>query len=430
MTMKDFCQKHGLCLTMAQLEQGVQDFLEEMDNGLAGSGSLKMLPAYIDPSIQPDFSQKVIVIDAGGTNLRIALVSLADLAKPAIEYFENYPMLGTQGELTCDEFFSQMADKLAPIADKAKKIGFCFSFPAEILPNRDAKIIEFTKEVKVSGSAGQLVGASLLNAMKSKGLPHDLSVTIINDTVAAQLGGMVGTGGRIFDNYAGLILGTGSNTCYVEDNSRVTKDANLAQTPGKTLINLESGGYARAPRGDLDVKYDATTDVPGGQQFEKMVSGAYQGGLFLTLLHAAAEEGCFSAALAAKIAALNSITARDTDTFCDFPYGDNVLSNMIGDNEADRGAVYALVDAFYDRIALLMTMNVAPLLIRMDSGKNPWKPVCISAEGTTFYKARLFRPKLDYYMETYVRQKLGYHYEYVKVENSTIFGTATAGLLG
>ena len=430
MDMKTFCQKHGLCLTMEQLEQGVQDFLEEMDNGLAGSGSLKMLPAYIDPSVKPDFAQKVIVIDAGGTNLRIALVSLADLAKPEIEYFENYPMLGTKGELTCEEFFNQLADKLAPIAGQAKKIGFCFSFPAEIMPNRDAKIIEFTKEVKVSGAAGQLVGEGLLNALKSKGLPHDMSVTIINDTVAAQLGGMVGTGGRIFDNYAGLILGTGSNTCYVEDNSRVVKDATLAATPGKTLINLESGGYARAPRGDLDVKYDATTDVPGGQQLEKMVSGAYQGGLFLTLLQGAAEEGCFSAELAAKIAALTAITARDTDTFCDFPYGDNVLSNMIGDNEADRGAVYTLVDAFYDRIAMLITMNVAPLLIRMDSGKSPWKPVCISAEGTTFYKARLFRPKLDYYMETYVRQKLGYHYEYVKVENSTIFGTATAGLLG
>jgi hexokinase len=75
-------------------------------------------------------------------------------------------------------------------------------------------------------------------------------------------------------------------------------------------------------------------------------------------------------------------------------------------------------------------MNIAALLIRMDSGKQPWKPVCVSAEGTTFYKAKLFRPKLDYYMRLFVREKHGLHYEFVKVDNSTILGTATAGLLG
>jgi hypothetical protein len=41
----------------------------------------------------------------------------------------------------------------------------------------------------------------------------------------------------------------------------------------------------------------------------------------------------------------------------------------------------------------------------------------------------VFRPKLDYFMESYVKLKLGLHCEFVKVDNSTIFGTATAGLL-
>lgn len=430
MNMTEFCKKHGLCLTVEQMEQGTKDFIAEMDRGLAGTGSLKMLPAYIDPSVQPDFSQKVIVIDAGGTNLRIALVSLADAKKPVIEYFENYPMLGTMGELTAEQFFSELADKLAPVADRAKKIGFCFSFPAQILPNRDAKIMQFTKEVKISGAEGRLVGEGLLAAMKEKGLPHDMTVTVINDTVAALLGGMVGTGGRIFDGYAGLILGTGTNTCYPEKNSRVAKDSELAAKEGMTLVNLESGGYGLAPRGDLDKAYDDTTDIPGDQMFEKMISGAYQGGLFLTFLKAAAEEGCFTESTASKMKALSDVKAKEIDQFVDFPYGDNRFAVIVGDCEEDREALYTLIDAFYDRIAILITMNIAALLIRMDVGKKPWKPACISAEGTTFYKARLFRPKLDYYMEIYVRQKLGFHYEFVKVDNSTIFGTATAGLLG
>jgi hexokinase len=385
MNMQEFIKKHGLTLTMEQLEKGTADFIAEMDRGLAGAGSLKMLPAYIDPSIHPDFSQKAIVIDAGGTNLRIALVSLADPAHPAIEYFENYPMLGTQGTLTAEEFFSQLADKVAPIADKANKIGFCFSFPAQITPNRDAKILQFTKEVTVTGAEGLLVGEELLKALKAKGEPHQMTVSVINDTVAALLGGLVGTGGRIFDDYAGLILGTGTNTCYVEQNSRVTKDADLAATAGKTLINLESGGYIGAPRGDIDVAFDNTTEVPGDQMFEKMISGGYQGGLFLAYLKAAAKEGCFSPAMAAKVEAITWTSGKEMDQFVDFPYGDNPLAKLVGDSEEDRGNLYLLIDAFYERIAMLMTMNIAALLIRMDAGKQPWKPVCISAEGTTFY---------------------------------------------
>jgi hexokinase len=163
--------------------------------------------------------------------------------------------------------------------------------------------------------------------------------------------------------------------------------------------------------------------------FEKMISGGYQGGLFLAYLKAAAKEGCFSPAMAAKVEAIAWTSGKEMDQFVDFPYGDNPLAKLVGDSEEDRGNLYILIDAFYERIAMLMTMNIAALLIRMDAGKTPWKPVCISAEGTTFYKAKLFRPKLDYFMETYVRQKLGLHCEFVKVDNSTIFGTATAGLL-
>ncbi|MCL2056169.1 MAG: hypothetical protein FWH02_02990 [Oscillospiraceae bacterium] len=429
MKMADFLKNHGLCLSMRQLEEGTQKFLEEMGRGLSGQGSLKMLPAYIDPSVKPDFSKKVIAIDAGGTNLRIALVCLADLANPAIEYFENYPMLGTQGVLTADEFFSRLADKIAPIADKAENIGFCFSFPAQILPNRDAKIIQFTKEVKITGAEGRLVGEGLLAALKAKDLPCNQSVTVINDTVAALLGGVTGTGGRVFDDFAGLILGTGTNTCYVEQNARVKKDPALAGTTGKTLVNLESGGYSGAPRGDIDIAFDNTLEAPGEQMFEKMISGAYQGPLMLCLLKAAAKEGCFSANLAEKIAGMSAISGKEIDRFADFPYGDNTLAAYIGGDENDREAVYTLIDAFYDRVAVLITMNIAALLIRMGAGKNPWKPVCVCAEGTTFYMAKLFRPKLDYYMRTYVRDKLGLYCEFVKVDNSTIFGTAAAGLL-
>ncbi|GHU79608.1 hexokinase [Clostridia bacterium] len=427
--ISDFCARHGLYTGPDRLEVDTDRFIEEMVSGMEGVSSIKMLPAYIDPSVKPDFSKKVIVVDAGGTNLRIALVSFPDGTNPDMEYFENYPMLGTNGEITAAEFFDGLADCLAPIIYKADKIGLCFSFPAQILPNRDARILHFTKEVKVSGAEGLLVGEGLLDALKAKGLPHNKTVTVINDTVAALLGGVAGTGGRVFDGYIGVILGTGTNTAYVEQNRSIKKDAALARLDGKTVINLESGGYSKAARGDIDIAFDDKTDFPDEQMFEKMISGAYTGGLFLAFLKAAAAEDCFSAVAKSGIGELLTLSGKDIDQFCDYPYGQNVLSAIV-DGDEDREALYALADAFFERVAILITTNLAALLKKTDAGQKPYKPVCISAEGTAFYKAKLFRPKLDYYMETFVKQKLGCHYEFVKIENSTILGTAAAGLLG
>jgi len=426
--MSDFCKKHGLFADTNTIEFEIDRFIAEMQSGLEGAGSIKMLPAYIDPSSRPDFSQRVIVMDAGGTNLRIALVAFPDGVNPKIEYFENHPMPGTQGILTADEFFYALAEKLAPVIDKADKIGICFSFPAQITADRDARIIHFTKEVKVSGSEGLLVGENLLAALKAQGFPCNKSITVINDTVAALLGGVAGTAGRLFDSYIGIILGTGTNTCYVEANKNVSKYSALASSAGKTIINLESGGYALAPRSSIDALFDAKTDFPNAQLFEKMISGAYAGDLFLEFMKAAAKDGCFSTDMAKNVETLSDISGKDIDVFCDYPYGENILAGT-AKNEQDVEALYTLVDGFFSRIAMLITINLGSLLKKSGAGKKPFVPVCISAEGTTFYKARLFRPKLDYYMEAYVRQKLGINYHFVKIENGTILGTAVAGLL-
>lgn len=52
-------------------------FLDEMANGLEGSNSsLKMLPTFIEFKNKIPINEPIIVIDAGGTNLRSAIVEL------------------------------------------------------------------------------------------------------------------------------------------------------------------------------------------------------------------------------------------------------------------------------------------------------------------------------------------------------------------
>jgi hexokinase len=427
---KEFCLRHGLLLDMDATMAGVETFREEIRQGLEGkeTSSLKALPSYIDPSRGVDSSENVIVMDVGGTNLRVALVSFAE-RMPQILHFENHPMPGITGVYSPDEFFWELASHLTPLADKAAKIGICFSFPADILPNRDARIINFTKEIRVPGAEGMLVWEGIRDALKRQGLDHDKKAAVLNDTTAALLGATACSGGRLFDGYIGLILGTGTNTCYTERNENIKKAPMLASTPGKTIINLESGGYSKAPRTDIDIRFDAKTDMPGAQMFEKMISGAYQGGLFHELLQTASLEGCFSREFSQALDGLPVITGKQMDEFCDFPYGGGALAALAGNNEKDREALYTLMDAFFDRVARLITINLAAILSQMDAGKKPYLPVCVSAEGTTFYKAKLFRPKLDYYMELCARRKMGLNYELVRTENCVLFGTAAAGLL-
>ena len=91
--------------------------------------------------------------------------------------------------------------------------------------------------------------------------------------------------------------------------------------------------------------------------------------------------------------------------------------------------LYYLIDGVIERAAKFVAVNLAAIMQKTGKGKNPLKPVCITAEGTTFYKSKLFRDKLNYYVRTYLNDELNIYCEFVKAENATLIGTAIAGLL-
>ena len=49
----------------------VQRFIDEMDEGLKGAGTLPMLPTFVNADLHPAEGVKVITVDVGGTNLRV-----------------------------------------------------------------------------------------------------------------------------------------------------------------------------------------------------------------------------------------------------------------------------------------------------------------------------------------------------------------------
>ncbi len=205
----------------------------------------------------------------------------------------------------------------------------------------------------------------------------------------------------------------------------------LAGRDGSMLINMESGAYNKVPRGKIDIEFDKTTVNPGDFAFEKTISGAYQGGLILTVIRNAAEDGIFSPEFTAELKNIDELAAKEIDDFLYYPYGTNVLAGCCsksGDNE-DRISLFYLIDNIFERMAKFVVFSLTAVMEKTGNGHNPCKPACITADGSTFYKSKLFRSKLEHYIKVYTNDIKGIYCEFVKVDNGTLIGTAIAGLL-
>ncbi|MHC4509954.1 MAG: hexokinase family protein, partial [Planctomycetota bacterium] len=226
-----------------------EDFHGEMRNGLAGqASSLAMIPTYIEVGKDVPTDEPVIVLDAGGTNFRVAAVHFDGSGKAAVENLIQKPMPGLERNTSKDEFFAAIVEYMARVADVSDRIGFCFSYPTEILPGKDGRLVRFCKEVKAKEVEGELIGENLLAAMARAGCKAHKAVVILNDTVATLLAGVSTSAEMVYDSYVGFILGTGSNCCYVESNRSISKLSGL-DGAGEQIVNVESGAFAKAPRG-------------------------------------------------------------------------------------------------------------------------------------------------------------------------------------
>lgn len=426
--IEEFMKIYRINPDTIDINKECRKFIAEMDKGLKSESSLKMLPSYVNGQGEIPINERVIVMDAGGTNFRVATVYFSDNSKVVIEDFTQYPMPGSQGEITSDEFYDMVSEYLRPVIDKSSKIGFCFSYATEALPDMDGRLIQFSKEVKVKGLPGQVIGKGLLKRFKEKGMDCGKSIVILNDTVTTLLAGKAACMGKSYDGYIGYILGTGTNTCYSEDNRKIEKVKGLR--PGTMLINMESGGYDKATRGIIDEEMDNATVNPGQYIFEKMISGQYLGAVIYTAVIKAVQDKLFSSVAADRLMSLGEIVTIDVDEFMKNPYGKGRLAACFDKDDTDgRERLYFMIDGILERAARLVAVNLISIIIKTDMGRSPLRPVCIATEGSTFYKLKSYRGRIEYYMKKHLTDELGRYYEIVQVENSSLIGAAIGGLL-
>lgn len=421
----DFLKSHKLTAGDIDMQQVVNIFLNEMDAGLAGKeSSLRMIPTYIETDNELVANQPVVAIDAGGTNFRTAIVYFDDNMQLVTEKLKNGRMPAIDKELSKKEFFETMAGYLEEYKDAAEKIGFCFSYAVEIFPDKDGKLLEWSKEIKAPEVIGEMVGRNLLAAMGTPGKP----LVVLNDTVATLLAGKAATAGREFDTYIGFILGTGTNTAYIELNDNILKTSGL-HSGSSQVINIESGAFGNPPRTDIDLLFDSQTKNPGRYIFEKMFSGGYFGGLCSTALKQAAKEGMFSVESTSRVLALPELASEEVNKFvCGIDFSQDQLTRALLTDD-DRASAAAIIEGLIERASKLVAANLAAVILKTGKGKSASKPVLMTIEGTTFYKLKNFQEMFEKYMHEFLNGNNQRYYEIVEVENSSLLGAAIAAIV-
>jgi hexokinase len=420
-----FLEEHKLRASDIDMEKLVKVFTEEMTRGLEGKeSSLRMIPTYIEAENDFLTDIPVLAIDAGGTYFRTAFIRFNRNGKIESGKITSYKMPGLEKEISAKEFFRTIAGYIKPLAEETERIGFCFSYPTEILPNRDGRLIQFCKEVQAPEVVGLLIGKNLLETL---GTPEK-KIVLLNDTVATLLAGKSASLNKSYDSFIGYILGTGTNTCYIEHNRNILKNKNL-DPDGSQIINIESGNFGKAPRSDLDMVFDNTTMNPGNYVFEKMFSGGYFGGLCLSVLKAAAIEGVFFPKTAELLSRITDLSSNDANSFvCEIESEGNILKECFK-NKDDAEKSKQIIECLIDRAAKLVAANLAAVVLKTGKGKSAERPVLMTIEGTVFYKLHNLKVRFENYFSGYLNGERKRNIEFTEVEQSSLIGAALAALI-
>lgn len=348
-----------IVLDSSQLERVRLELVEALHQGLqVEGGPIPMLPAFLAPP-DPAIAGEAVAVDVGGTHLRAARVRLGSAGGAALaSEVAQAPLPGAAGRPPADleDFYAAHLDVLGRVGcgDK-ERLGYCFSYPISCLPDGDAILERWTKEVRVAGLVDQRVGRHLRRVLE---IHHrePASVVVLNDTIAALAGGAATP--RVDPSRCiGLIVGTGSNMGAYLPVGQLGKLREAWPAASPMAVNFESGSFEPRVLGPVDEQVDRGSVNPGVQRFEKAVSGAYLGRLFTA---ACAELGLAPPAEPVSAATVSRLASA-----------------------ADGGEVSELARALLDRSADL----VAAALAGADGLLGGEGPLTVCAEGSLFWKA-------------------------------------------
>ncbi|XP_008207047.1 hexokinase type 2 isoform X3 [Nasonia vitripennis] len=299
-SIRDACK--DLILTDEQLRLVMERLRHQIDRGLSKQSHEEAIVRCYTTYVQdlPNGTEKgnFLALDLGGTNFRVLLITLDGQSfdmKSKIYAIPQSLMLGTGRQL-----FDHIAQCLALFVKDLKleqevlPLGFTFSFPLSQQGLTKGLLVRWTKGFNCSGVVEQDVVALLEDAIARR---NDVKIdvcAILNDTT----GTLMSCAWKNKNCRVGLIVGTGSNACYVEktENVECAIPGQYAAHKPHMLINTEWGAFGE--QGTLDfvlTEFDRDIDEnsinPSKQLFEKMISGMYMGELARLVLEKLTNNG-------------------------------------------------------------------------------------------------------------------------------------------
>jgi len=217
----------------------------------------------------------------------------------------------------------------------------------------------------------------------------------------------------------GLILGTGTNACYLEDTKNIkTLDQSAFPNQEHMVINTEWGAFG--DNGELNfikTKWDEEVDTlsvnPGKQIFEKMISGMYMGELIRQVLvdlmkddlifigsdrEPLLERGSFFTRFASEI---------ESDPVGEYSRARQVLEELGMDpdevDDADYSALRYVCEAVSRRASMMASAGITALLKKMD-----YKDVVVAIDGSVFR----FHPHFPNIMKSRISQLMGIDFKF------------------
>lgn len=367
----DFMRDFGM---LPQASEAVAEMIKtEMLAALAGkSAGISAIPSYLDMSHRRSHIGRVCALDVGGTNVRAAECIIRTDGSVEIARIIKESMPGRGGAVSADGFYDFLIGLAEKTAPGCEYLGVSFAYEGTITPQKDCLIAKMCKEVVITGIEKQSLAVGLNSACRRAGFA-DKKICAVNDTAAALIGAMPPKDLAAENGVcAGIVVGTGFNVCYREDNINI---AVKHEKYGSDIIVSESGCFDKIHRGFFDDAVDAASLLPGDHYFEKLISGRYLPLIFIECMKQAAKDGLVSQNICAAenvdgvfLNRLTSCVAGDDDTL----FARDVCALLI-----KRAASYAAAN-----VAAALTLH-----------GEPRGAASAAVEGSTIMKLNGFMPE-------------------------------------
>ncbi len=403
--------------------------------GQAGS-SMKCFPTYVTKLPTGKEKGKFMALDLGGTNFRIMVVQLQGdrkkepITEPQQQFKVPEDIMKSEGTKLFDYIAEKISEfvKANNLQKEALPIGFTFSFPCSQDGLDSATLTKWVKGYDCPDSVGKDIGKELHEAIKKRSELKVKFVAILNDTT----GTLMSCAWAEPRCRVGMIVGTGSNACYLEEASKV-ENFNGPKGKHKTVIvNTEWGAFGEYGELDFlltpwDIKVDEESVHPGVHIYEKLMSGMYLGEIVRHVLQDLAQKKLvFKGIDCKRLSEKDSFETRHACEVEHDPIGSfdrcrkalkEVLQIKTDVPEADCYAVRFVCEEITRRACMLLGAGLAAILRKMD-----YKDVVIAVDGTLFRKHPLF----PIMMQKKISQLMGieYQFEMVLSEDGSGIGAA------